>query len=294
MNTTPETIVLLVDDVPESMGALAFELEANGYTTLLAHSGAAALQRLDLVTPDAILLDAMMPQMTGFETCKHIKAETAWQHVPVIFMTGLSDTEHIVQGFAAGGVDYVIKPVRTQEILARLTTHVRNARTVRMARDALDIGGNGVLVLDSQQRIAWQSPQARKWLALFFGNADALTCEQWLASVSPTAVSCEMGHANGSKLIARRLGTIGMGECMWLLQQQKCANSSATRLTSADLTQRESEVLSWVAKGKTNRDVADILIMSPRTVNKHLEHIFQKLGVETRSAATALANRETY
>jgi DNA-binding CsgD family transcriptional regulator len=171
---------------------------------------------------------------------------------------------------------------------------VRNARTVRMARDALDIGGNGVLVFDAQQRIAWQSPQARKWIALFFDTTGALTCEQWLASASQTAVSCEMSHANGSKLVARRLGTIGIGECMWLLQQQKCANAGATRLTSADLTQRESEVLAWVAKGKTNRDVADILAMSPRTVNKHLEHIFQKLGVETRSAATALANRETY
>jgi DNA-binding response OmpR family regulator/DNA-binding CsgD family transcriptional regulator len=294
MNTTPETIVLLVDDMPESMGALASDLEANGYTTLLAHSGTAALKRLDLVTPDAILLDAMMPQMTGFETCKHIKAQAAWQHVPIIFMTGLSDTEHIVQGFAAGGVDYVVKPVRTQEILARLTTHVRNARTVRIAREALDIGGIGVLVVDAQQRIAWQSPQAQKWIALFFGNASVLTCEHWLSSVSQTAVSSEITHIDGSKLVARHLGSIGMGESMWLLHRQTYVNSNSARLSSADLTPRESEVLSWVAKGKTNRDVADILALSPRTVNKHLEHIFQKLGVETRSAATALANREIH
>jgi DNA-binding response OmpR family regulator/DNA-binding CsgD family transcriptional regulator len=296
MKTTPETIVLLVDDMPESMGALASELEANGYTTLLAHSGTTALQRLDLVTPDAILLDAMMPQMTGFEACKLIKAQAAWQHIPVIFMTGLSDTEHIVQGFAVGGVDYVVKPVITQEILARLTTHVRNARTSRIAREALDIGGNGVLVVDAQQRIAWQSPQAQKWITLFFDNTSVLTCEHWLANVSQTSLSSEINHADGSKLVARRLGVIGMGECMWLLQRQTCTSTStninSARIHSADLTPRESEVLSWVAKGKTNRDVADILAMSPRTVNKHLEHIFQKLGVETRSAATALANRE--
>ncbi|MBC7718071.1 MAG: helix-turn-helix transcriptional regulator, partial [Pseudorhodobacter sp.] len=67
-----------------------------------------------------------------------------------------------------------------------------------------------------------------------------------------------------------------------------CSN----RVVEAQLTPRETEVLSWVAKGKTNRDVADILGMSPRTVNKHLEHVFEKLGVETRAAATALASRE--
>ena len=68
--------------------------------------------------------------------------------------------------------------------------------------------------------------------------------------------------------------------------------AGTTRLSSAALTPRETEVLSWIAKGKTNRDVADILGMSPRTVNKHLEHVFEKLGVETRAAAAALASRE--
>jgi DNA-binding NarL/FixJ family response regulator len=294
MNTTPETIVLLVDDMPEAMGALASDLEANGYITLMAHSGATALQRLDLVTPDAILLDAMMPHMTGFETCRQIKAQAAWQHIPVIFMTGLSDTEHIVQGFEVGGVDYVVKPVRTEEILARLTAHVRNARVARMAREALDIGGNGVLVVDAQQRIAWQSPQARKWIDAFFEPPSAATCEHWLTSISQRSSGSEVSHADGSKLCARRLGAIGMGESMWLLQRQHTTHVNSARLINADLTQREAEVLSWVAKGKTNRDVADILAMSPRTVNKHLEHIFQKLGVETRSAAAALVSRDMH
>ena len=68
------------------------------------------------------------------------------------------------------------------------------------------------------------------------------------------------------------------------------ASAAASRLNDAALTPRETEVLSWLAKGKTNRDIGDILGMSPRTVNKHLEHIFEKLGVETRSAAAALAS----
>jgi DNA-binding NarL/FixJ family response regulator len=334
MHTAGGDIVLLVDDLPQSLGALAQELEADGYTVLVAHSGEAALQRLDLVTPDAILLDALMPGLSGFETCRLLKANAAWSHIPVIFMTGLSETAHIVEAFDAGGVDYVVKPVRAAEVLARLATHVRNARAVRMAREALDVGGHGVVVVDARGRIAWRSPQAQRWLGEFFadaalgdppparvaadpaagasppggGRAPAERCADWLASAVDEAdrgggagpSSSALGSdvlsrrtaTDGRTLLARRLGDIGMGEAMWLLSLQRAGEAAASRLATAALTPRETEVLSWVAKGKTNRDVGDILGLSPRTVNKHLEHVFEKLGVETRAAAAALASRE--
>lgn len=287
-------IVLLVDDMPQSLGALGEELEADGHTVLMAHSGEAALQRLDLATPDAILLDAVMPGLSGFETCRRIKARAEWAHIPVIFMTGLSETAHVVEGFGAGGVDYVVKPVRAQEVLARLATHVHNARAVRMARQALDVGGLGVLVVDARSRIAWQSPQAQRWLAEFF-VADAATDDagaRWLHAVDAASGTCRCSAPDGRVLTARRLGEVGLGEAMWLLSVQPAGEASASRLATASLTPRETEVLSWIAKGKTNRDVADILGVSPRTVNKHLEHVFEKLGVETRAAAAALASRE--
>jgi DNA-binding NarL/FixJ family response regulator len=299
-------VALLVDDMPQSLGALAQALEADGYTVLVAHSGEAALQRLDLVSPDAILLDAMMPGLSGFETCRRIKAEAAWSHIPVIFMTGLSETEHIVEGFAAGGVDYVVKPVRAQEVQARLATHVRNARAVRMAREALDVGGHGVLVVDARGRIAWQSPQAQRWLGEFFAESPtgsptgspAEACARWLDAApageqaGAAGLLVRRSAADGRSLVARRLGDIGLGEAMWLLSLQAAGEAAPSRLATAALTPRETEVLSWVAKGKTNRDVGEILGMSPRTVNKHLEHVFEKLGVETRAAAAALASRE--
>lgn len=287
-------VVLLVDDHPQSLGALAQALDAEGYTVLAANSGNAALERLDLVCPDAILLDALMPGLSGFETCRRLKAHAAWSHIPVIFMTGLSETSHIVEAFDAGGVDYVVKPVRAAEVLARLSTHVRNARAVRMAREALDVGGLGVVVVDSRRRIAWQSPQALRWLAEFFADQSALSTAEraaaWLAE--PDEPLRRQGHADGRILLARRLGDIGMGEAMWLLSLTPSAEAAGTRLATAALTPRETEVLSWVAKGKTNRDVGEILGLSPRTVNKHLEHVFEKLGVETRAAAAALASRE--
>jgi DNA-binding NarL/FixJ family response regulator len=299
-----DDVLLLVDDMPQSLGALALELEADGYTVLIAHSGEAALQRLNLVTPAAILLDALMPGLSGFETCRLIKANPVWQHIPVIFMTGLSETAHVVEGFDAGGVDYVVKPARAQEVLARLAAHVRNARAARMAREALDIGGHGVLMVDGLGRIAWRSPQAQAWLSDFFTEGLAQSCAAWLeggaagaaataADSSADAASTVRRHVatDGRTLVALRLGDIGLGEAMWLLSLQQ-GEAAASRLATASLTPRETEVLSWVAKGKTNRDVADILGMSPRTVNKHLEHVFEKLGVETRAAATALASRE--
>ena len=280
-------VVLVVDDAPQSLGALCAELEAEGYTVLMAHDGESALHRLELVSPDAILLDALMPGLTGFETCRRVKARPEWAHVPVIFMTGLAETEDIVRGFEAGGVDYVVKPARAAEVLARLATHVRNARAVRLAREAVDVGGLGVLVVDARGRVAWRSPQAQRWLQ----DAGASDATAWLQGDL-----AQLPLPDGRRLVARRVGEAGLGEALWLLQPPAAPSDDAapegpaSRIAMAALTPREKEVLSWVAKGKTNRDVAEILGMSPRTVNKHLEHVFEKLGVETRAAAAALAS----
>ena len=294
MNAAPVNgVVMVVDDAPQSLGPLCQALEEDGYTVIVARDGESALARLDLVTPDAILLDALMPGLSGFEVCRHIKQDPALAHVPIIFMTGLSETTHIVEGFESGGVDYVVKPVRAQEVLVRLATHVRNARAVRLAREAVDVGGHGVLVIDAQMRVAWRSPQAASWLReLFPGSADSLPTD-WLAWLSAGASPEHSSTgANGQVLLLRNLGPVGLGEQMLLMQRRAEPSAAANRLSTASLTPREAEVLSWVAKGKTNRDVGDILGMSPRTVNKHLEHVFEKLGVETRAAAAALASRE--
>ena len=284
-------VVLVVDDAPSSLGVLCDTLESAGYTVLVAGDGESALQRLELVTPDAILLDGLMPGLSGFDTCRRIKDTPAWAHVPVIFMTGLSETANVVEGFACGGVDYVVKPLRAQEVLARLHTHARNARITRMARDAVDVAGLGVVFVDALGRIAWRSPQAAVWLqALEDGTAAGHLPSALQAALEvddSTQVLCT--HTD-PRLSVRNMGTATLGETMLLLELQRDGALASSRLTHAALTPRETEVLSWLAKGKTNRDIADILGMSPRTVNKHLEHIFEKLGVETRAAAAALAS----
>ena len=83
---------------------------------------------VDQITPDIVLLDAVMPGMDGFETCRRLKRDAGLDNVPIIFMTGLAETEHIVRGLEAGGVDYVTKPIVIEEMLARIRVHLANAR----------------------------------------------------------------------------------------------------------------------------------------------------------------------
>ena len=100
-------------------------LESAGFTVLMAQSGQVALDLVDRVTPDIVLMDALMPGLDGFETCRRMKQKPALAAVPIVFMTGLTETEHVIRGLEAGGVDYVTKPVSPDEVVARIGVHLR-------------------------------------------------------------------------------------------------------------------------------------------------------------------------
>jgi len=290
-----DRVILVVDDALDTLRMLCDALVGEGYAVIVARDAQEALQRFEVTVPDGVLLDAVMPGIDGFALCRQLKATPAWSHVPVVFMTGLSETEQILKGFASGGVDYVVKPLRIPEVMARLSTHVRNAHSARLAREAVDVAGMGAVVLDGRGRVAWRSPQATQWMAQAFGTGGGADGERarneavgaWLQRA--TAQGEAMAPLpDGRQLRVRHVGQSGFSESMLLLG---IASAGAAPALQVALTPRETEVLAWLAKGKTNRDIADILGMSPRTVNKHLEHIFEKLGVETRTAAVAAAGR---
>ncbi len=287
-------VALIVDDVPENLALLSDALSEAGYAVLVATDGDSALQLLQRVTPDIILLDAVMPGIDGFETCRRIKAMEAVRHVPVMFMTGLTETEHVVRGFESGGLDYVTKPIEPAEVLARVATHIRNARMLAQAAHAIDAVSHAAVSLRADGVPLWQTQQAREWLATYFPQEGQTTGElpaevrDWLRAglASPEAVaplSVERDHGTLLLSLSRR-----RHELLLLLEEKPLPVATAVSLEQYQLTPREIDVLNWVAKGKTNRDIGEILGMSPRTVNKHLEHIYVKLGVETRSAAAAL------
>jgi DNA-binding CsgD family transcriptional regulator len=147
-------------------------------------------------------------------------------------------------------------------------------------------------VLDSQGRVAWRSPQALRWLEAAFAAEPAPqdAAAAWLNRTQRTGGQT-LALPDGRQLLARHLGASSLAESMLLLSRAAPEATAPRPLQQVALTPRETEVLSWISKGKTNRDIADILGMSPRTVNKHLEHIFEKLGVETRTAAAAIAGQ---
>lgn len=205
-------IVMIVDDVPDNLALLSGALDQAGYMVLVALDGLSALERMQRLKPDIVLLDAMMPGLDGFDTCRRIKAQAELEDVPVLFMTALTESEHVLAGFEAGGIDYVTKPIHPEQVLARVAAHLRTARALQNAR-----------------LISTQTPPADN------RQIQAMLTQRY------------------------------------------------------QLTGREVEVLHWVSCGKTNRDIGDILGLSPRTVNKHLEHVYVKLGVETRTAAAAIA-----
>ena len=116
--------ILLVEDAPANIQLLSATLKAKGYQISVATNGKQALEVLARVVPDLILLDIMMPEMDGFETCRRIKASEQWRQIPVIFLTARTEVSDLVQGFELGAVDYVAKPFNAHELLARVNTHL--------------------------------------------------------------------------------------------------------------------------------------------------------------------------
>jgi DNA-binding response OmpR family regulator len=132
-------IILAVDDTLEHLELLARVLEGDGYEPCLAAGGLQALERVAKEKPDLILLDVLMPGLDGMEVCRRLKADPATRDVPVIFLTCMSDSPDILAGFEAGAVDYVAKPFRIPELLARVRVHVELRRARQEIRTLLSI-----------------------------------------------------------------------------------------------------------------------------------------------------------
>jgi DNA-binding response OmpR family regulator/DNA-binding CsgD family transcriptional regulator len=288
--------VLVVDDTPDTLSLLTDTLDQAGFTVLIATDGESALDLVDQITPDLVLMDARMPGISGFETCKRLKREKLLSDLPVIFMTGLSENEHVIEGLACGGVDYVTKPIVLDVLLARIRVHLGNARLAYETRAALDASGRFLLATDRAGRVLWCTPKARALLAATTTAATlpASAIELLLRMrrgepLAPARCQVEIG---GRRLECSFLSPLGPDELLFRLAEIANTDGDQALLQRAyALTSREAEVLLWLSRGKPNRDIGEILNISPRTVNKHLEQIFVKLGVENRAAAAGAAVR---
>lgn len=284
--------ILIVDDDEATRAMLRDFVEAEGYLSEIAANGEEALLLLGAVMPDIILLDAVMPGLDGFETCRRIKATDGAAHIPVIFMTGLSETEHVVQGLEAGGVDYVTKPLALDALAARIRVHLGNARTTRSALNALDSVGTRLLTCDDAGKIGWATPEAQRLLdELDLTAVEAmrdLLREMALAGPA-TGDSRTTFDCGGQRFLVTLVSPAAPHEHMFKLTRSTQGMEPQLLQKAFGLTPREADVLLWTARGKSNKDMSQILNISARTVNKHLEQIFIKIGVENRASATAAA-----
>lgn len=293
--------VLIVDDTPGNLALLSDTLSEANYRVLVATDGCSAIEQIQYIKPDIILLDVMMPGIDGFETCSRLKADPETAPIPVLFMTGLSELDDLLRGFGEGALDYIVKPIRPAEVLARIEVHLTQARNLRRAEALLNHNEFAAIAVDALGRITWLTPVASEWLADFCriqggvvecGVGGALPeglrgwFQRWLRQ-SGTPDSEMASHRLAPGFAVRIHVCESTEEYLLLLQREDAQWTPETLRDKLKLTFREAEILMWIARGKTNKEIGIILATSPRTVNKHLEHIFEKLGVSTRAAAVA-------
>lgn len=290
--------ILIVDDVPANVGVLLDVLHEAEFEIAVAESGESALEQVAWRAPDIILLDVVMPGIDGFETCRRLKQNEATAEIPVLFMTALSEPVDKVRGFQAGAVDYVAKPLHPEEVLARVRAHLRLReqqqlleqradeldreiqRRVLAEREVQRALDRAIVVASPGGGILFASDRARALLQKYFPpaatNADLPT--NLRRGVIPPGLRVVVSPADTSQVFH--------------LDEPPAAPTVA-QLAPLGLTPRETEILFWIAQGKTNFEIGTILGSAPATVKKHVENLLPKLGVETRLAAALLAN-ETF
>jgi PAS domain S-box-containing protein len=224
IEVTPKNNILIVDDTPENLSVLRKLLTDKGYQVRPALNGEVALKAVQSQTPDLILLDIMMPGMDGYEVCKVLKSAEETSDIPVIFISALTEVEGILKAFQSGGVDYITKPFRPEEVLARVQTHLALQNAIQekeaahtMLQAIMDSIDNGIITVDAQSRVI----NANKPLESICGDlqGDARTFEQSLKDgIGPCAetlqqvftehkqvkeyrVECKCGNNQGRTLV---------------------------------------------------------------------------------------------
>ena len=149
-----QNLIMIVDDRPTNAKVLFEFLQESGFRVLVAKSGESALEKLQVVSPDLILLDVMMPGIDGFETCRRLKENKATQDIPVIFMTALSDVVDKVKGLTLGAVDYITKPFQPEDVRARINLHLKLCQlNQKLEQRAAELTATVEQLKQSQQRL---------------------------------------------------------------------------------------------------------------------------------------------
>jgi DNA-binding NarL/FixJ family response regulator len=298
---TPKPTVLVVDDTPANLGLVLESLGAAGLRVLVAESGTRALEVLALQPVDLILLDMIMPGLDGLAVCERIRQHPQWRELPLIFLTAVDVPAQKVRALEAGAVDYISKPVHPPEVLARVRTHL-DLRAARLALQKKNhqLESEIALRLDAEAQLAQSLDRAlliadREGRLIFQTLRATHLLFKHLAHHQPGRMPPELASAErftgaAGTLLLHRFTEKGDDALTVLYLIEEHAPPGPTELIKLGLTPRQAEVLYWIAQGKTNAEIAIILGTSPRTVEKHVEQLLERLGVENRVSAAAQAN----
>ncbi len=204
--------ILVVDDIDANRAVLCQLLDAQGYTVAAAPSGEVALKLVQSDPPELILLDVVMPGLGGLETCRRLKQNSASAHIPIIFITAQNETRGVVDGFRAGGVDYITKPFQEEEVFVRIETHLKNHRLTRALQEEVDRRERAESALQraDQQLSILSEQEAQRWgVSGFVGQSPAFS--EVLNAIRklqrfPTTNVLILGESGvGKELIARAI-----------------------------------------------------------------------------------------
>lgn len=301
--------VMVVDDVPSNISVLLDVLQSE-FRLLVAESGESCLDQLPHAIPDLILLDVKMPGMDGFSLCEVLQADNRYQSIPVIFMTGVDEPEQKRRALELGAVDYVTNPIYVPEVEARVRTHLR----LRMLQRELEIKNEqledevamrretdaqlsqsldqAIITAQEDGQVTFISRLAENLIQRYFQRSGVLMLpSEWVElaqrnSMNKADLQWEVEHPRSPTHLNVRLVKASSG---WLFLISETGRRGPAPLAALGLSPREAEVLYWLAEGKANAEIATILGASVRTVHKHVENIYRKLKVESRSAAMRMA-----
>ncbi len=297
----PPTTVLVVDDTPANLGVVLELLGDAGLRVLVAESGPRAIEVMSQQAVDLVLLDVMMPGVDGFATCERIRQHAEWADTPIIFMTAVDDPAQKVRALAAGAVDYISKPVHPPEVLARVRTHL----DLQAARRALQqqnekLEAEIAVRLDAEAQLAQSLDRAllvadREGRVVFSTLRATNLLHKHLpwhqpGRLPPELADTERYVSKAGALLLHRFTKRGDDAMTVLYLIEEHAPPGPAELIKLGLTPRQGEVLYWISQSKTNGEIAIILGTSPRTIDKHVEQLLERLGVENRLAASARAN----
>lgn len=281
--------LLVVDDTPAGLGVVCDALRQQGVRVLLAESAAAAREVLARTTPDLVLLDVVMPGEDGFALCAALRADLRWRALPVIFLTAIDAPDQKVRAFALGAVDYVTKPVHVPELVARARVQL----DLVAARRALEsqnaqLKDEVALRIDAEDQLAASLDRAVVVLSrtgeLLFATRLAHDLLAKFALQPAALVSAARFTHDDAALNVRRFNEPGRDDTVMFTLEEEHAPPGPAALCALGLTPRQAEVAYWVAQGKTNPEIAVILATSPRTIDKHMERILERLSFENRAA----------